>query len=141
MIIDSSVFVNEINIFSDGKLNRKSDLRKLFYILLENHQENTIEEICFTAKYVMGLIRVLKAGIANSEINSLEHVKKDFTTNMVKITEQLKSSLAFADEESRKYFEDEYLQMTQAGLKNLNLLLADLEWTKKYLNNQKRQKN
>lgn len=139
MITDATSFVNEINTFSEGKLNRKDDLQKLLNLLTETHQEKLIEEISFTAKYVMGLLRVLKAGVNNSEVKSLEHVKQDFSANMKKITEQLKSIINNADKETGKYFEAEYLQMTQEGLKNLNQLLLDLEWTKKYLNSQKRQ--
>lgn len=138
-MINSTLLINEINTFSQGKLNRKDDLLKLFDLIKETHREHLLEEISFTAKYVMGLLRVLKAGVNNSEVKSLEHVKQDFSANMKKITEELKKVIADADEGTKQYLGAEYLQMTQEGLRNLNLLLSDLEWTKKYLNSQKRQ--
>lgn len=131
--------ITEIEKFSEYKLSKKDDLYLLIDLILENEGEKSLDDISFTSKYVMGLLRILKAGNNNQEVQNLEHIKKDFTDNMSKVTAELKKIIAFADDESYKsYFETEYLQMSHESLKNLNLLLSDLEWTKKYLNHKKR---
>jgi hypothetical protein len=85
-------------------------------------------------------MRVLQSGASNSEVSSMEKIKADFSSNIKKVMEQIKDIIAGTDEELKKYFADNYFEMSQQGLTNLNELLADLEWTKMYLNDQKRQK-
>ncbi|MEO8399515.1 MAG: hypothetical protein ABI550_06845 [Ignavibacteriaceae bacterium] len=83
-------------------------------------------------------MRVLNSGAKINEVNSLEHVKKDLSLNMNKIIKQLKTLFSDADNSKKNHFENNYLQMEQISFQNLNELLSDLEWTKKYFNDLKR---
>ncbi len=124
--------------FSRFQLKRKDDLHKLLVEAARLDNQKFIEELSFTAKYVQGLMRVLKAGTNNPEVSNLEHIKSDFSNNMQKLSNQLKDFLSKCDDEVSLYFSKTYLEMTQPCLHNLSELLSDLEWTKKYLNFQKR---
>jgi rhamnogalacturonyl hydrolase YesR len=135
----SAGIIDEIDDFSLHRLNKKSDLKTLFCLSVKDNKEKTFEELSFTAKYVQGLMRVLKTGTSNPEVKSLEHIRKDFTHNMKKIVDQMKEIVVNADEQIKRYFETTYFDMSQQGMQNLTLILSDLEWAKKYFNMQKRE--
>lgn len=131
--------IEEIDDFSQHRLNKKTDLKILYSLSIMEDEGKTFEELSFTAKYVQGLMRVLKTGTSNPEVKSLEHIKKDFAHNMQKIIDQMKEIVVNADEQIKRYFEITYFDMSQQGMQNLTLILSDLEWAKKYFNMQKRQ--
>jgi hypothetical protein len=97
-------------------------------------------DLCFTSKYIVGIIRVLKDGGTNPQVSSLDHVKKDFSENMTKAIDQIRQIISDSNEEQKKYFEEEFFAKTHSALTNLNELLADLESAKLYLNYLKREK-
>ncbi len=139
--MNSENFVTEINSFSGQKLKRKNDLKTIVEICFKNEKITFLEDISFTAKYIRGLERVLKKGSMNSEISNLDQIKQDYTNNINKVVDQLKEIINLSDANVKSFFEEKYLKLTQEGFKNLNELLEDLEWTKMYSNNQKRQSN
>jgi len=57
---------------------------------------------------------------------------------MKKVVEQIKSIIFKSTENTKNHFEETYLKLSPECFKNVNQLLADLEWVKKYLNHQKR---
>jgi rhamnogalacturonyl hydrolase YesR len=137
----SAGIIDEIDEFSQHKLNKKTDLKTLYCQSIKDGKEKTFEELSFTAKYVQGLMRVLKTGTSNPEVKSLEHIRRDFTHNMSKIVDLMKEIIAKTDETIKIYFEKTYFDMSHQGMQNLTLILSDLEWAKKYFNIQKRQKS
>ena len=136
----SENFINEVDFFSNNQLKQKKDLQKIYYESLTNNTTHLFEELSFTAKYVNGLMNVLKSGVKNPEVKSLEHVKKDLTSNLNKLIEQIKNILLHSNDELKGYFDENYLKMTQGSFEKLNELISDLDWTKKFLNDFKRGK-
>lgn len=132
-------FIEEIDSFSKYRLKRKDDLKTIIEICINNEKLQLLEDLSFTSKYIRGLERVLKKGRMNPEISNLEQIKQDYMNNVNKSVEQLKEIISMADSNIKNYFEETYLKLTQTGFKNLGELQEDLEWTKMYLNNQKRQ--
>jgi hypothetical protein len=130
--------LNEVEIFSDSLLKRKADLQIIIDESLQNNFDAEFEELTFTGKYVQGLKRVLQKGADFQEIDNLDHVKKDLTENMENVIGDIRALLIHSSETNKKYFEDTYLSLTPNCFQNLNDLLEDLEWVKKYLNHQKR---
>ena len=130
--------LNDVELFSDSLLKRKADLQIITNESLQNNFEAEFEELTFTGKYVQGLKRVLQKGADFQEIDNLDHVKKDLTENMEKVIGDIRALLIHSSETNKKYFEDTYLSLTTNCFQNLNDLLEDLEWVKKYLNHQKR---
>ena len=134
-------FAAEIDSFSEQRLKRKDDLKTIIEICFKNEKPELLEDLSFTAKYIRGLERVLKKGSMNPEISNLEQVKQDYMNNINKSVEQLKEIISLTDVNTKNYFEETYLKLTHEGFKNLCELHEDLEWTKMYFNNQKRQSN
>jgi len=130
--------LNDIELFSDSLLKRKADLQIIIDESLQHNFGAEFEELTFTGKYIQGLKRVLQKGADFQEIDSLDHVKKDLTENMEKVIRDIRALLIHSSETNKKYFEDTYLSLNTNCFHNLNALLEDLEWAKKYLNHQKR---
>lgn len=132
-------FINEVEKFSKRSLNRKAEMLTIYEAAVDSNQVDVYRDLCFTAKYLIGMMRVLKEGGSNPQVSSLEHVKKDFAANMNKAAEQLKQIISNTNESTQKYFEEEFLEKSHSGLTNLNELLIDLESAKLYLNHLKRE--
>jgi hypothetical protein len=133
-----SEFVNEVEKFSKSRLKRKAELIRIYEEAVNNNNEKLFEDLAFTAKYVQGLLRIVKTGSANSEINNLDQIKKDFSDNMNKVILKIKEIIAGADEGMKTHFELTYFELSQQGFINISELLSDLEWAKIYLNDRKR---
>src|SRR3990167_7262113 len=90
--------VKRVDEFSNFQLQKRDDLQRFF------------EETIFTAKYVLGLMRVMKKGASFPKIESLEHVKKDLTENMEKISGQIRELISSASEIDNNYFEEKLIK-------------------------------
>jgi len=73
-----SEFVNEVEKFSKSKLKRKAELLRIYEEALDNKNEALFEDLIFTAKYILGLLRIVNKGTINSEITNIEQIKKRF---------------------------------------------------------------
>jgi hypothetical protein len=130
--------LSEVEKFSESTLNRKADLQLILDECLVNDLEREFEELSFTGKYIQGLKRVLKKGADFNEIENLDYVKKDLVGNMEKVSELIKKILNGSSKSTKEFFEETYLSLTPECFQNLNELLEDLDWVKKYLNFLKR---
>ncbi|MBZ0198975.1 MAG: hypothetical protein K8H86_03840 [Ignavibacteriaceae bacterium] len=138
-LLNSKQLLDEIDTLSNLTLKRRDDLFALFQVAAEAGLENELEETAFTAKYVMGLLRVIKVGSQNPGAADIENVKKDLTSNLEKVKGEIRHIIK-KDELLKVRFESEYFTMNQTAFSALNELLFDLEWTKKYYNILKRSK-
>lgn len=134
-----AALVEEIDKYSGNQLKRKEDLRELIILSYSGYNEKLIEELSFNSKYVQGLFRILKHDISNPGVKNLALIKSDISTNLKKVREKIEQILLNSDEETKQYFRDNYLRLSQDNLLNLIELINDLEWTKKYLNHLKRE--
>ena len=135
---NSRELLKQVDEFSNFKLKRRDDLQIIFTEGVKEENNKLFEDLVFTAKYVQGLMKVMKMGQENSEVKSLEHVKIDLAKNMEKVVNQIREILSGSSQSDKNYIEDNFLQMNPDAFKNLNELLSDLDWTKKYLNDLKR---
>ncbi len=135
---NSRELLKRVDEFSNFKLKRRDDLQIIFTEGVKEENNRLFEDLVFTAKYVQGLMKVMKMGQENSEVKSLEHVKIDLAKNMEKVLNQIREILSGSSQSDKNYIEDTFLQMNPDAFKNLNELLSDLDWTKKYLNDLKR---
>ncbi len=136
----SNELLRAVDEFSDYKLKDKKGLLMIFEESVTNNKEKELDDLSFNAKYIKGLLRVIKNGTGNSDITNLDTIKKDYSTSMAKVVEQIKEIIASADSETKNHFNQTYFELNQQCFHNLNELLSDLEWTKKYLNDNKRSK-
>ena len=135
---DARELLKKVDEFSNYKLLRRDDLQIIFNEGVKENNNKLFEDLVFTAKYVQGLMKVMKMGRENSEVKSLEHVQIDLTKNMEKLVEQIRQITSDSSQSDKEYLDKTFLQMNVEAFKNLNDLLYDLDWTKKYLNDLKR---
>ena len=130
-------FLEKVEEYTSNRIQKKADIKKIIVEVVLNRKEDDFENLIFTAKYISGLMRVLKSAPGIPEVNSIEHVKNDLNENIKKGIEQLQEIIS-ADSE-REYFSKNYFTLSQKNFSNLSQLFSDLESVKKYLNYLKRQ--
>jgi hypothetical protein len=130
--------LKEVDEFSGYTLKKRADLQIIFEECITKVKDKLLDELTFTSKYVQGLLRVLKDGSSNPEVKNLDNIKTDLSVNMQKAIGQIKEVISTTDGNTQQYFQKTYFELSQQGFMNLNELLADLEWTKKYFNELKR---
>jgi hypothetical protein len=131
-------YVEEIDNFSRGKLNCKEDLKILLKHIFSYSNEEQLNELSFTAKYVQGLFRAINQGSANPEIKNIDDLKKEITQNIEKCVSILKEVIP--EEECNAYWNERYFELNTKSFFSLKYLLSDLEWVKMYRNDAKRTK-
>jgi hypothetical protein len=136
--ISNKSFLDEVEKETGGILKNRTDIAKLLEICVTGGKEKEFEDLIFTAKYIQGLMRVMKKAQTIPEVQSVDYIKSDFTNNVKKIIEQIRNLFGEKDDESKIYFEEMYLSSRQHSFENLILLLIDLELIKEYVNIMKR---
>ena len=143
----------ELNDFSGHKLKNIDDLSYINEIALLSGNVKIYYDLQFSAKYVNGLSKILQDNLSSglpgdgssrlgeragiSQEDAAEKIKNEFKTNILKFTELLKELLMHADKETRTEFEKKYLSLTKESMLNLNTLIYDLSWLKKYNNSRR----
>jgi hypothetical protein len=139
MNLSDEYFLDKVEEYTSNPLQRKIDLKKIIDLVRGNGKEEDFEKLIFTAKYICGMMRVLKNAQGIPEVNSVDHVKNDLNENMKKGIEQLKEIISFSDASNREYFDGIYFTLSPQNFANLSQLFSDLESVKKYINHSKRQ--
>ncbi len=132
------IFLETVNQFSKMKLKRKKDIIFLLGEISRSSDPNMLESISFSAKYIMGLLRVMENAKNISGISNLNDIKNDLAFNIESLNARIKKLISRADSEKQKVFDLTYLQTNKESFGNFRELLSDLEWIKIYLNEQKR---
>ena len=138
MNLDDENFLVKVEEFTSNQIQRKDDIKKIIDVVFANGNEDQFESLTFTAKYICGMMRVLKSAPGIPEVNSVDHVKNDLNENMKKGIEQLKEIMSLSDESDQEYFNRTYFTLTPQNFTNLTQLFSDLELVKKYINYTKR---
>jgi hypothetical protein len=122
--------------------NLADEVEKKFSISLQNrdfidliiesagNNKELFEELLFSSKYIMGLIRTIASGEHNSE----GVIKTEMSGSMKKIKDILRAILGRRSEE----YEEVYFRNSMESLGNLSLLIAQLELFKLHINDLKR---
>lgn len=136
-LIDKN-FLKGVEDYTSSLLLKKDDIVKLIEVVAAEKKEEEFEKLTFTAKYICGMLRVVKNAPGIPEISSIDHVKNDLNENMKKGIEQLKEIISSSNENEKDYFEKTYFTLTTHNFNNLTQLFSDLESVKKYINYLKR---
>ena len=131
-------FLDDVEKFSGKSLNKKKDLSIILEVIDTDEKFKDFENLCFTGKYVNGLFKVLRNSVNIPEAENVDQIKKNLSENMEKVISQLKEITLTTNEMNKKFFEDNYLQLSQTSMQNLQQLVVDLDIIKKYLNHLKR---
>jgi len=131
-------FLSSVEDYTDSLLQKKDDVNKLIEVVVAEKKEEEFEKLIFTAKYICGMMRVVKNAPGIPEVSSVDKIKNDLNENMKKGIEQLKEIIASSSESEKDYFDKTYFTLTTLNFSNLTRLFSDLESVKKYINHLKR---
>lgn len=131
-------FLDDVEKFSHQSLKRKNDLSILVKAYDENGKIKDFENLSFIGKYVNGLFTLLKNSVNIPEVENVDHIKKDLSENIEKVTSALKEITFKMNDDERKLIVENYLNLNQNTLQNLQQLAEDLDHIKRYLNYLKR---
>ena len=132
-------FLIGVEEYTGSLLQKKEDIKKIIELVAAKKKEEEFEKLVFTAKYISGMMRVLKNAPGIPEVNSVDHVRKDLNENMKKGIEQLKEIISSGSESVGDYFNKMYFNLSTQNFSNITQLFSDLESVKKYMNHLKRQ--
>ena len=132
-------FLTGVEEYTGSLIQKKEDIRKIIELVAAEKKVDEFEKLVFTAKYISGMMRVLKNAPGIPEISSVDHVRKDLNENMKKGIEQLKEIIALGGESVEDYFNKTYFNLSTQNFSNITQLFSDLESVKKYMNHLKRQ--
>ena len=138
MNLDDKNFLKGVEEFTGSLLLKREDVIKLIDITVNEKKEEEFEKLTFTAKYICGMMRVVKNAPGIPEVSSIDQIKNDLNENMKKGIEQLKEIIATRSETEKDYFDITYFTLTAENFSNLTQLFSDLESVKKYINHLKR---
>ena len=138
MNLSDEYFLDKVEDYTSNPLQRKDDLKKIIDVVTASTKEDKFEKLTFTAKYICGMMRVLKNAPGIPEVNSIDNVKNDLNENMKKGIEQLKEIISCSDARNVEYFDGIYFTLSSQNFANLSQLFSDLESVKKYINHLKR---
>lgn len=130
--------LNSAEEFTNSVFTKKDDIMILISESYKNNKIEIFEELCFTGKYVSGLMRVIKTGSSNPEVKSIDHIKKDLSDNIEKVINQLREITLNSSIEVKDKFEKKYFKLSPETFKNLTELVSDLDALKRYINYLKR---
>lgn len=130
--------LNSAEEFTNSVFTKKDDIMILISESYKNNKAEIFEELCFTGKYVNGLMRVIKTGSSNPEVKSIDHIKKDLSDNIEKVINQLREITLNSSIEVKDKFEKKYFKLSPETFKNLTELVSDLDALKRYINYLKR---
>jgi len=131
-------FLDEVEKFYNQSLKKKDHLNIIFNVCNKDNKLDKFESLSFTGKYVNGLFKVLQNSPGLPEVESVEHIKKDLSENIEKVTSLLKEITFAMNDKEKTLIEESYLQINQTSLVNIKQLVEDLDIIKKYLNQLKR---
>jgi len=132
-------FLTGVEDYTGGLLQKKNDITQIIKIAVTKDKLELFEKLIFTAKYICGMMRVVKNAPGIPEVNSIDQIKSDLNENMKKGIEQLKEIIATSSETEKAYFDRTYFMLTAENFSNITQLFSDLESVKKYMNHLKRQ--
>jgi len=131
-------FLAGVEGYTGSLLHKKNDINKLIDLVVTQKKEEEFERLTFTAKYICGMMRVVKNAPGIPEVSSVDQIKSDLNENMKKGIEHLKQLIASSNESEKDYFEKTYFTLSTQSFGNLTQLFSDLESVKKYINHLKR---
>lgn len=142
MIIDSAEkIITDIEEISGRVLKSKEDFRIILEASLKNKKIVELNELAFQAKFVTGLLSVIKKREAIVDDEYFKKVGEEFKHAYEKINVILHEILKESSDFVKNIFNEKYFSLSQTSLQNLNILCEDLSYLKLYLNDLKQKKD
>ncbi len=128
------------NAITAGRLEEAKDIFTLLELAIESNLEKDFVNLCFDAKYMIGLGSSIAKAEENPEISGYGTMRDDLNKTILKFLQGLKEILGEAEEDIQLYFINKYLQQNDDSdeMEDLLRLVNDFAEFKIILNDIKR---
>jgi hypothetical protein len=116
--------------FSGERISRPRDLSIILEIGDGKENGPLLEELVFLAKFVRRTYGIMER--IGKEADGYDRLAKEFSENLTKAGDLIRTLAARCSAEEAERFENEYFALTHTALANLLSLLYDLEWYKNW---------
>ena len=123
--------LSALDAFSNHKLTRQNDLGILIELATLLNRAETLEELCFLAKFVSKSYGMLQR--SGKEDKGHENLMREFTAAVEKTRALIETLLSVSPAETKQVFSSTYLRLTTESLHHLLALSYDLSWYKNWL--------
>jgi hypothetical protein len=120
-----------LDAFSNHKLTRRNDLGILIELATMSNRRETLEEVCFLAKFVSKAYGMLQR--LRKDEKGYETLMQEFTTSVKKTRALIDALLSGSSAETKLAFSSTYLGLNPESLQHLLALCYDLSWYKNWL--------
>jgi|GEM_PF-1213032 len=132
--ISQEEFINSFYEFAGDKILCREDIKRIIELSFQ-HNKSALENIAFHAKYLSGLLSIIKNKDNSINEEYFSRVKDEYAGHVEEIKKQLTAILEYDSGFFKSIAGKKYFEMTQESLENLNKLCADLARIKSFLNN------
>lgn len=130
-------FIEGLENFSLRPFHFPTDVKKIITHSFQKQQIETLHDLSFNAKYIVGLQRSVNKSTGNTEIRNLPQMKEDLASGYKKTYLLLNTVIADMGPEWEHRFKQLFLETTHESFERFTGLLEDLEQVKVYFNNLK----
>ncbi|KAF0152773.1 MAG: hypothetical protein FD143_701 [Ignavibacteria bacterium] len=142
MIADSvEKIIRQVEEASGQILKSKEDFRLIVEAALSSQKIDELNELAFHAKFVFGLLSVIKKREAVVDEEYFKKVGEEFSQSYEIIRKLIQIILGNSSGFVKNIFSEKYFQLSQTSLQNLNKLCEDFAQLKLYLNDLKQKKD
>jgi len=123
-------YIDEVEKFMQRKFQFRHEVALLLDEAAIHSQQKLLDEIAFSAKFVVNASNILKReGTGREETAKLEHEFKDGIEHSSSLLREL---IAGVSDDERNLFTSRFLSISHDGMNNLMKLLYELSWLKNY---------
>lgn len=127
-------FIKNVVKTSKGKLNNTEDLERLAGLAFEFGNFTIFEDLAFHAKYLNGLVRIIRNKDNTLEDEYFVKIKKEYEEHIKKVKELFLIIIEPGSGFIKEIFMKKYFELNVESLERLNSFCEDLEKVKYYIN-------
>ncbi len=139
--LNSEEFLTKLQGFSDNRIKNIEDLTRIFDIIIKYGLQNQFEKLLFSAKSIVGLLRIIRNKDNNFSDAYFSTLKSELQTNTESVITKLQEISQKGGNFINQIFTDKYYVLTQENIQNLYSLCEDMNHVKMYLNDLIRKKH
>jgi len=133
-------FYESVIKFSGDKIKQKEDLKRIIELSFNNNTLQGFQDLAFSAKYVTGLLSIVRVNNENVNEEYLSKIKAEYLEHINKVKDLLIELLEPGTSFIKEIFKKKYFELKPECIENLSSLCEDLSRVKNYLNEMKEEK-
>ena len=127
---ETAALISQLDEFSNGKLNFKTELSELLELSSRYKQEEQLANASFSAKALLNIFNLIQRNGANTQ--GYEKLVQEFQEQLHRATTNVKSLVENAPIEMKEKFQSQFFGQTQDCFAEFLSLCSDLRYLKNW---------